>query len=134
MKKFLAIVFTILFVNNIASATTVVTYNNAGARMTVQRGASAPRSAFITGRNAAFLPKNTAAAARRHRAIAREEAITRAIANYGNNKPYNNSGCCNNRRTNTIASSAPAQISRLNKSYTVKTQKSYTRNGITYYN
>lgn len=91
------------------------------------------------GSNAAFLPRNRQAIASRVRQVKRYNAETYAIRNR-NNFNFNinsNTGNGNSRMmSSTMASrtTSSTQPSRFNRSYKISTQKSYTKNGITYYN
>jgi len=136
MKKLLTLVLIFLLATcDGVLATTSVRYNNAGARMTISRGTRAPRSAVTFGRNAGFTPAYRRAAGRRMRAIERHKAITRAIANQGCPGMYPNRYPNRYPVMYYSQSNAPIEISRFNRNYTITpVQKSYTRNGITYYN
>jgi len=134
MKKILAVLFILLFTAGDAFATIEVRYNNAGVRHSVTYGAHAPRSAVRFGTNAAFTPANAHYAGTRNREIQRQRAVTRAIDAYGRSyaRPRNAQYYGG---YNSIASTVnEAPISRYSKNYTVKAQRSYTRNGVTYYN
>lgn len=139
MKKLLAVLVIILLTHSSAmAATTVVSFNRAGARVSVARGASAPVSVHNFGLNAPTVVKRTNYGPYGHymggnykrpcpndRTGNRQMAMTRdmKMQQYG--------------RSQNLASAsktAPIEVSRLNKNYTVQTQKSYSKNGITYYN
>lgn len=114
MKKFLTLLFVLLFVSGEAFATVEVRFNNAGSRKSVAYGASAPKFAHNFGSNAAFTPEYGRSAGAKSRQIQREKALTQAIA--------------------SNAASAGA-LSRFDKNYTItKTKSTYTRGGVTYYN
>lgn len=133
MKKFLAVLFILLFTAGDAFATVEVRFNNAGARRSIQYGAHSPRSAVNFGRNAAFTPASTRAAGIRQRQFARERAMTRALAR----NTYQTGGCGGRGGySQNIASSVTQTTpSRFDKNYTVSTaKKTYTRGGVTYYN
>jgi hypothetical protein len=132
MKKFILalMVFTLCSISTTAMATTQVSFNNAGAMSTIRHGAYRTTPAHNFGSNAAFLPRNAALTSQRNRAAQREKAMTRAMANQ-----YRNNGYNRNISANTSAAPvATQQISRFSKDFTIAPQKSYTKNGVTYYN
>jgi hypothetical protein len=127
MKKIVLGILVTLFLSNTSYATTVVHYNNAGARVSVTRGTGAPKSAHNFGSNALFLSSNP----QYHKTYRNHPNF--ATGNYANPK---------NRPTISDSSSSVANtttpstnISRLNRAYSVKqAQVTSKRNGITYYN
>lgn len=125
MKKFLLMVLVIFFTCLDANATTQVFFGNTGQPSYRVSGAyRSTSSVHRFGTNAGFAPQNIRRAQIRNRVINRQKAMTRSAKQ-----------CC--RRYNTTAhtrTSAPAQISRFNKNYKISTQKTVTRNGVTYYN
>lgn len=123
MKKFILTLLALLITSTTANATYHVHYMNTGAVSHSHYGAPRPVSASF-GRNAAFTPANRArlATTRRHYAHLRGEQAK--CANCYNKRPV----------ITTAASHAPVEISRFNKNYKITAQKTYTRNGITYYN
>lgn len=134
MKKFLLTVLLIMFTSLSANATYSVSFGNTGRPAFVSHGGMS-RSMHNFGSNAAFTPRNRAYAGIRNREIQRQKAVTRAISsmaaqNYGNSN-YNYQRTMNGTR-NSVA--VQNQVSRFDRNYTVKTQKSYTRGGVTYYN
>jgi hypothetical protein len=134
MKKFILalMIFTLCSINTTANATTQVSYNNAGAISSIRCGAYKSVPVHNFGSNAAFTPRYAAMAGQRNRAIQREKAMTRAMANQYRHNGYNNN---KNLSTNTAATSVGTnQISRFSKDYTIATPKSYNKNGVTYYN
>lgn len=124
MKQFLTAVLVIFMTCMPVEATQFVRYSITGRPM-VQT-----RTHF--GSNALFTPANRMRAGARSRAYAREKAMTRAISSMGQRS------CARPRNyipmRNSVASTPIATQSRFDKNYVVRTQKSYTRNGITYYN
>ena len=129
MKKVLLTIFLIMFTSLSANATYSVHFGNTGRPAFAVHGGMVRRSINTFGSNAAFLPSNRALAGQRQRAIARERAITRALSSMGN--PY--AGRCN-RTYSYNANAVAVEPSRFSRDYTPRTQKSYTRDGITYYN
>ncbi len=124
MKKFLLTLLIFGLTTTVANATYHVHYSNTGAVASSHRGA--PRHISSTfGRNAAFTPANRArlAAVRRQRQYARLRGECGNCPNNYNRQPL----------VATTVSTTP-EISRFSKSYKITPQKSYTRNGITYYN
>jgi hypothetical protein len=129
MKKFVLTLLVLVFcsMGSTVFATTQVSYNVAGAVSTIKHGPSHTTTfANNFGTNAAFSPHSIALASQRHRAMRR--ATMANEYNYRNN----NHGGRLSSNGNSPAQVAPA--SRFNKSYTVSSQKSYTKNGVTYYN
>lgn len=133
MKKVLLTLLMIMLTSLSAHATYSVHFGNTGRPAYTVHGGTMRRSINTFGSNAAFTPANRALAGQRMRAIARERAITKAISSMGNQyagggygRPYSYSY--------RAASVATAEPSRFSKDYTPRTQKSYTRGGITYYN
>ena len=122
MKKLILTVLVLLLTTTTANATYHVHYMNTGAVSHSHYGAPRPISASF-GRNAAFTPAGRAriASTRRHYAHLRGEQARCA-------------NCYNKRPVISTASRAPMEISRFNKNYKITAQKTYTRNGITYYN
>ena len=88
------------------------------------------------GSNALFTPQNASRAGARNRAIAREKAMTRAIANCGSRRVgYGYGGRYGyGAQVAETVHVAPVEISRFDKNYKIGTPKSYTKNGITYFN
>jgi len=130
MKKFLAVLFILLFTAGDAFATIEVRYNNAGARHSVAYGAHAPRSAVRFGRNSALLPTNFHRAPMGGFGMQRAYAVPRGMnnRNYARPRGVGYGG-------NAIAVSNSAPMSRLDRNYTVnRVQRTYTRGGVTYYN
>lgn len=113
MKKFLLMLILIGFTSLSANATYEVSYGMGGQRTSVSHGFQTTHSVNGFGRNALFLPENTARAGSRARQIEMQRAMTQALASNMNSQN---------------------EVSRYDRSYTVRTQRSYTKNGITYYN
>lgn len=119
MKKIFAIFFILLLTSNIASARSVmVRYGNTGAIKSITRGTG---SMHRFGSNAAFTPENRIRAGQRLRARRYENAMINAL----NNR--------NNHQISITTASSTTEVSRFNKDYTIKPQKSYTQGGVTYY-
>ncbi len=125
MKKFLLTALVILMTCMSAQATQFVRYSITGRPIV--------RSSTHFGRNALYTPANRMRAGARSRAYAREKAITRAISSMGQRCYAGAQGGYIPMR-NSVASTPIATQSRFNKNYVIRTPKSYTRNGITYYN
>lgn len=128
MKKLVLFFLLLMFSSMSANATSYVHYGVGNRPMRVTHGGYHTRSVHQFGSNAMFTPQSAREAGIRNRAIAREKAVTRAIANRG----------CQNATnlpivTGNITKPAPVQISRFDKNYQISSGKSYTRNGITYY-
>lgn len=135
MKKFLLVLFLTGFTCLSANAYSVHYMNGHPVSVNYSNGYS--RSINNFGRNAAFLPQTQARAARYRRAVARQVAITKAIENMGNNRYPSRCGYGAPNRINhinTASAVTSGNVSRLNRNYSIKSQKSYSRNGITYYN
>lgn len=142
MKKFVVGLFSTLLLiafNCVpANATYQVFFGNTGRPTHYSHGIGNARSVHHFGSNAAFTPANARAAGARQRAVAREKAITNAInsmgnRNYGNNIGYNGNGYGMAAYSNRSVNVEP--VSRFDKSSTPnRATKSYTRNGVTYYN
>lgn len=121
MKKIILTVLLIAFTAMSAEATTFVRYNPGGSVVSVRRGYHNPTASF--GSNARFTPAN--------RRIVRRPARPA--------RPYRcrYEDCYGRRGARTVVNGSrrieSAPMSRFNKNYTISTQKSYTRNGITYY-
>lgn len=134
MKKFLLTILMIMLTSLSANATYSVHFGNTGRPAFAVHGGTMRRSINTFGSNAAFTPENRALAGQRMRAIARERAITKAIGSMGN---YGNTyarGGYNRAYSYRAASTVAVEPSRFSKDYTPRTQRSYTRDGITYYN
>lgn len=127
MKKILLLVIAFLFSITYANATTTfVNFNNAGVPITVTRGYSKPVSiarAYGYGNYARpAQPSMPARPAMPYGYRTRNAYIPPSLTNYNFPAPV---------QSPTI----PQQTSRLNKNYNaVIPQKSYTMNGVTYYN
>ena len=155
MKKILVLFAVFLLTTcDVFAAAYSVRYSPTGARMSVTRGTGLPRSLNRYGSNALFLPQNAARAGRASRMVARQKAVTRAIraqalkteseafatinnsigANGNNIAALRGSSAYSGARTLSQASTAPAEVSRFSRNYKIPTQKTYTRNGVTYYN
>jgi len=126
MKKFLLVILTLFFTLSCANATTtVVRYNNAGMPVTIARGYSAPVSIRryeqynrYARRARPSLPSRPALP---YGYRTRHAHIPPSITNYNFPAP--------------VQSAVIKPTSRLNKNYSVSLpQKSYTLNGVTYYN
>ena len=138
MKKIILTVLVIMLSTIPANAAEYI--YGAGGRQPiarVQHGQMRPIHNF--GSNALYTPQNAMRAGARNRAIAREKAMTRAIANsctrragYGYNRGYGYSNY--GTQVATQATPAPVELSRFDKNYRISTPKSYTKNGITYFN
>lgn len=135
MKKFLLTVLLIMFTSLSANATYSVSFGNTGRPAFVSHGGGMPRSMHNFGSNAAFTPRNRVYAGIRNREIQRQKAVTRAIRSMASqncgNSNYNYQRTMGTTR-NSVA--VQNQVSRFDRNYTVRTQKSYTRGGVTYYN
>lgn len=116
-------------------------YFSGGMPVRYSSGNGRSHSVHRYGTNAAFAPHTRARAMVRQRHINRYNAITKAIGNYGSRGGYNMGaygmggygggyGVPRMAQRTYVAE----QPSRFSKEYTIKPQKSYTRNGITYYN
>lgn len=135
MKKVLLTFLVILFTGMSANAGQL--FFTGGVPTHYSSGYGVSRSVHRYGTNAAYTPYNRTMTARRNREVRRYKAVTRAIQTGAYNQSrvgYNGygGGYSGAYRAQSAASAEP--MSRLNKNYTIKTQKSYTRDGITYYN
>lgn len=138
MKKIILTVLVILFSTMSVNAAEYI--YGAGGRQPIARishGQVRPIHNF--GSNALFTPQNAIRAGARNRAIAREKAMTRAIANCGTRRVgygygYGGGYGYGAQVATQTARTAPVEISRFDKNYKISTPKSYTRNGITYFN
>ena len=125
MKKFLLLVLGLFFCINCAdAATTFVSYNNAGAPLTIARGASRPVSASRVSDcpcTRYSRPSVPARPAMPYGYRTRNAHIPTALTNYNFPAP--------------VQSASIPQISRFDKNNgAVIPKKSYTMNGVTYYN
>ncbi len=136
MKKIILTVLVILFSTMSVNAAEYI--YGAGGRQPIARVSHGQvRSIHNFGSNALFTPQNAIRAGARNRAIAREKAMTRAIANYGTGRVgygYGGGYGYGTQVATQTARTAPVEISRFDKNYKISTPKSYTRNGITYFN
>ncbi len=105
-----------------------------GVPMRYSSGNGTSRSIYRYGRNASFTPANQARAAARQRAIRRYEAITKSLENDVRNQ-CGSGGSYPRNYSNQRAVALQQPISRFDRNYTVsRSQKAYTRGGVTYYN
>lgn len=126
MKKFLLMILVIFFTSIEANATTQVFFTNTGRPSYRVVGANrSVTSMHNFGSNARFAPANAHRAQIGQRSTQRHKAMPRSMA-----QKYPNSFGNQNIQNRQIAT----QTSRFNKNYTISSQKSYSRNGITYYN
>lgn len=135
MKKIILTVLVILFSTMSVNATEYI--YGAGGRQPIARVSRGQvHSIHNFGSNALFTPQNASRAGARNRAIAREKAMTRAIANCGNRRVGYGYGSRYGygAQVAETAHVAPVEISRFDKNYKISTPKSYTKNGITYFN
>lgn len=130
MKKVLTVLFALLLTcDSTFAATIVARYNNAG-RVTGYRYGAGIHQKF--GRNAIYAPHT----ARRISQINRQRKLENAIINSINNRGR----CCNNNMpmltngASMAAAPTSAPMSRFDKNYTIKTPKTRTVGGVTYYN
>lgn len=138
MKKVLVMLVMLLFSCVPANATYQVFFNAGGVPVSRAYGGGMRHSINNFGSNAGFTPRNIRREQARRRAVAREEAITNAINSIGRNNGYNgmNSRMYANYSQRSVSRTAVVeQQSRFDRNYTpARTTKSYTRNGVTYYN
>ncbi len=139
MKKVLVMLVMVLFSCVPANATYQVFYNAGGVPISRAHGGGMRHSINNFGSNAGFTPQNIRREQARRRAVAREEAITNAINAMGRNNNYNNGMnprmYANYSPRSTSRTAVVEQQSRFDRNYTpVRATKTYTRNGITYYN
>ena len=138
MKKVLVMLVMVLFSCVPANATYQLFFNAGGVPISRAYGGGMRRSINNFGSNAGFTPRNIRREQARRRAIARENAITNAINSMGRNNSYNggmNSGMYANYSQRSVNRTAVVEQSRFDRNYTpARTTRSYTRNGVTYYN
>lgn len=135
MKKIILTVLVILFSTMSVNAAEYI--YGAGGRQPIARVSRGQvHSIHNFGSNALFTPQNASRAGARNRAIAREKAMTRAIANCGSRRVGYGYGSrySYGAQVAETAHVAPVEISRFDKNYKISTPKSYTKNGITYFN
>lgn len=125
MKKFLLLFVMLSFsVTNANAVTTSVKYNNAGVPLTITRGFGPTISAYRYNYGNYAHPSRYARRARPYRYGPRHAQLPPPLMNYNYPAPVQSA-------TTTTTTS----VSRLSKDYTVPTpKKSYTMNGVTYYN
>lgn len=132
MKKILLLAVIFFFtLTNADATTTVVKYNNAGAPVTLTRGYGRPMSMSQASQYGydryahparPAMPARLAMPARSYGCRTRHGYFPTSLNNY-------------NLVTPVQSATIPQQTSRLNKNYNaVIPQKSYTMNGVTYYN
>ncbi len=126
MKKVLLTLLMIIFTSLSANATYTVHFGNTGHPAYAVHGGTVRRSLHSFGSNAAFTPSNRIRPAR----VSRTKAMTRAMKNM-NRYGGNGYGNAYSYRAANVVSVEPSRFSR---NYTPRTQRSYTRSGITYYN
>lgn len=138
MKKVLVLLVMILFSCVPVNASYQVFYNAGGVPISRAYGGGMRHSINNFGSNALFTPQNIRREQARRRAIAREEAITNAINSMGKNNRYNggmNPRMYSNYTPRSTSRTAVVEQSRFDRNYTpTRTTRSYTRNGVTYYN
>ena len=135
MKKIILTVLVILFSTISVNAAEYI--YGAGGRQPIARVSRGQvHSIHNFGSNALFTPQNASRAGARNRAIAREKAMTRAIANCGSRwVGYGYGGRYGyGAQVAETEHVAPVEISLFDKNYKISTPKSYTKNGITYFN
>lgn len=141
MKKIILTVLVILFSTMSVNAAEYI--YGAGGRQPIARVSRGQvHSIHNFGSNALFTPQNASRAGARNRAIAREKAMTRAIANCGSRRVGSGYGYGYGygsrygygAQVAETAHVAPVEISRFDKNYKISPPKSYTKNGITYFN
>ncbi len=134
MKKFLLTLFVICFTCLASDAGSL--YFSGGMPVRYSSGNGRSHSVNRYGTNAAFAPHTRARIVAKQRQIRRYNAITKALENYGSRSAYGMGGYGGAYGMSSRANRAyvAEQPSRFSKDYTIKPQKSYTRNGITYYN
>lgn len=138
MKKFILFLSAFLFISLGANATTVVKYNVAGCPASITRGAGLPISAstYRINNNLAYRKYHTRPGMRHIGGIPPRIGIPPI----GGMQPlppmiYRTQPYYNPSRIVTTSSKPVQPISRLNKNYNITTpQKTYIRNGVTYYN
>jgi hypothetical protein len=126
MKKFVLslLVFVFSSMSSLVFATTQVSYNVAGTVASVRHGATHTTSFSSNfGSNAIFAPRNAAMAGQRPRAMQRMMVNQPQYKN-----PYGRIS------SNEGVPIQVSQESRFSKNCTISTPKSYTKNGVTYYN
>ncbi len=137
MKKVLVMLVMVLFSCVPANATYQVFFNAGGVPISRAHGGGMRHSINNFGSNAGFTPQNIRREQARRRAVAREEAITNAINAMGRNNSYNGgmNGMYSNYSPRATSRTAVVEQSRFDRNYTpARTTRSYTRNGVTYYN
>ena len=135
MKRFILILSVMMLTQMSANALHYTSVGTLGyPTHVVSHGRSIPISNF--GSNALFLPRNTHAAGhairmRENMRYAQKRGGDRFARHYGYRGGYYNQTIGYNNSVNT---SKPAQMSRFDRNYQVPpTRKTYTRNGITYF-
>lgn len=128
MKKLIAVFFVFILTNCTANASTSVYYNRAGAVVAIAPGVRRPMSQNVYEYNMRIRQRRYAHAHKRPARPChtfRGTAMTRAerMQRYG----YEPIAIVPKK-------TAPVEASRFSKNYNIPTQKSYTKNGITYYN
>ena len=128
MKRFILILAVMMFTTLSANAMYMQGVGGVGHPTHVMMPSGHMRSINNFGSNAAFLPKNTVGAAARMR-MARGPATLRGGDRFA--RPYGYNGYNMGGSMNTPR---PVQVSRFDRNYQISTtRKSYTRNGVTYF-
>lgn len=137
MKKFLLLICMIIFTSLSANATTTVYYNSAGAATHTRFGAGPRISSNMMRANPHLNHMAMFSPPRPRYYGPRRYARNNFARPYGMVDPIMMPGYNNQVVMNASAASAPKTqevTSRLSKNYQPRARKSYTRNGITYYN
>lgn len=132
MKRFILILLVMLFTTLNADAV-FITYSSTGHPTRMMHPSGRVSSINNFGSNAAFLPRNTAAAAHRLRMhqLQRDYARVRGADRFARPYGYYNHGYGVGPARAVVRSVPP---SRFNRNYQITSQsRSYTRNGITYF-
>ncbi len=128
MKKLLAVFFVFILTNCAANASTSVYYNRAGAVVSVAPGVSRPMSQNVYEHRIRIHQRRYVRAHRRPARPCHNNFVGPAMTRAERMQRYGYSPIVVQKKP------APVEVSRFSKNYTIPTQKSYTRNGITYYN
>ncbi|MBQ8459776.1 hypothetical protein IJ541_06710 [bacterium] len=125
MKKFLLTCLVVFFSCLSANASSQVFYGAGGRPSHVSVGGGAYRSINNFGSNALFAPQNVREAGRRQMARKFANAQIQAMTNQGR---YGDGGIHSG-----MVMPKRIEISRFDKNYKISTGKSYTKNGVTYF-
>lgn len=138
MKKLLTVFFILILTHCSANASTTVQYNRAGVPTYISRGAGAPKMIHNFGQNTRLVTEPSRKHYRggvpyhtghykRPCECARTGNRKMAMTRYEKRNQYL-------PQTTNVTKDISTSVSRYDKNYTVQVPKTYSRNGITYYN